>query len=127
MLTVNHIDYSLLASENEGGATSTMSVQKDLCLSGEVNSITAVEQLLTIHSSYDTARVDSPVNAFQRFTPAFLLCISEEYLDRFLVEMSLVYDAGADLRDVRASFHGCSLPFTYWRKRAVMEIKYLQP
>ena len=108
-----------------------MAVQKDFSVIGGVNSVAALEQLFTIHSSNDTARVDSLVNAFQHFTPATLLYIPEDYLDGFLVEMSpdtiLVYDAGADLRNVRASFHGSSLPFFYPMKRAVVETEYLQP
>ena len=108
-----------------------MAAHNFFCVIGEVNSIAALEQLFTVHFSYDTARVESLVTAFHRFTPATLLYIPEDYLDRFLVEMSpdtvLVYDAGADLRDVRASFHGCSLPFFCPMRRASVQTKYLQP
>ena len=131
MSTLNQVDYSLLASEYEGGASPAMEAQKDFCVTGEVNSIAALEQLFTIHLSYDTAHVESLVTAFHRFTPATLLYIPEYYLDIFLVEMSpdtvLVYDAGADLRDVRAFFHVCPLPFYYPTESAVVETKYLQP
>ena len=92
------------------------------------NSPAALEQLFEHVFPEDPQHVALLCFAFRRFTPAILLFLPEKKLCVFLREMSpdfatlqLKYNAEADIRAVRAAFHGeerCRCRFFFFLSRS---------